>query len=78
MPFGGARYDAQGVEVHYAPVGVLSGLRKLVGLCLVYHPVEAGGVQAGFGYVEVSASAGQFNDRRQEVFFFYISLGADI
>jgi hypothetical protein len=78
MPFGGARYDAQGVEVHHAPVGVLSGLRKLVRLYLMCHPVEAGGVQTGVGDVEASASAGQFDDGRREVFSFYVSFGADI
>ena len=42
------------------------------------HPVEASGVQTGVGDVEASASAGQFDDGRREVFSFYVSFGADI
>ena len=62
----------------YASVSTLSGLRKLVRLYLMCHPVEASGVQTGVGDVEASASAGQFDDGRREVFSFYVSFGADI
>ena len=69
MSFCRAGDDAEGVEMDHASVSTLSGLRKLVRLYLMCHPVEAGGVQAGFG---------QFDDGRREVFSFYVSFGADI
>ena len=78
MSFCRAGDDAEGVEMDYASVSTLSGLRKLVRLYLMCHPVEASGVQTGVGDVEASASAGQFDDGRREVFSFYVSFGADI
>ena len=78
MSFCRAGDDAEGVEMNHASVSTLSGLRKLVRLYLMCHPVEAGGVQTGVGDVEASASAGQFDDGRREVFSFYVSFGADI
>jgi len=78
MSFCRAGDDAEGVEMDHASVSTLSGLRKLVRLYLMCHPVEAGGVQTGVGDVEASASAGQFDDGRREVFSFYVSFGADI